>query len=96
MSEVDVMSAWHGLKFEDYTKLKEYNIMFCNFLLCITSILITVPFVEQLEKYCCRLPKEHYIKIKLTNMFRMIENAQTSFALLTGNFHNSNLHELLE
>ena len=46
-----------------------------------------VPLTEQIEKYCCGLPKElrnYCTKIKVTTLTQLIENAKTGNALLLG------------
>ena len=46
-----------------------------------------VPLTEQIEKYCCGLPKElrnYCTKTKVTTLAQLIENANTGNALLLG------------
>ena len=59
-------------------------------MLCYLLLLIEirqVPLVEQVETFCCGLPKElrdYCIKKRVESMTQMIEIAQTGYALLTG------------
>ena len=83
--EVDVITAWHKLDCRDCNDLEEYNQKFWDVLLPVTSFRY-VPFVEQVEKYTCGLPKElrnYCIKQKASSLTQLIENAQTGYAMLT-------------
>ena len=66
--------------------LEDYNKKFWKALLPVTSYRI-VPLTEQIEKYCCGLPKElrnYCTKTKVTTLTQLIENANTGNALLLG------------
>ena len=81
--EVDVMTAWHKLDAANCNNSEEYNKKFWDALLPVTSYR-TVPLSEQIEKYCCGLPKEirdYCIKTNVANMTQMIENANMANAL---------------
>ncbi|MCO5563833.1 hypothetical protein L7F22_017482 [Adiantum nelumboides] len=83
--EVDVITAWHKLDCRDCNDLEENNQKFWDVLLPVTSFRY-VPFVEQVEKYTCGLPKElrnYCIKTKASSLNQLIENAQTGYAMLT-------------
>ena len=84
--EVDVMSAWHSLDATKCKDLEDYNRKFWKALLPVTSYRV-VPLAEQIEKYCCGLPKElrnYCTKTKVTTLTQLIENANTGNALLLG------------
>ena len=84
--EVDVMSAWHSLDASKCKDLEDYNRKFWKALLPVTSYSV-VPLTEQIEKYCCGLPKElinYCTKTKVTTLTQLIENANTGNALLLG------------
>ena len=64
----------------------EYNKKFWDALLPVTSYM-NVSLAEQIEKYCCDLPKEirdYCIKTNVSNMTQLIENANMANALLQG------------
>ncbi|MCO5564890.1 hypothetical protein L7F22_018558 [Adiantum nelumboides] len=50
--EVDVMTAWNQLSSVNCESLEEYNQMFWNAFLPVSSFKM-VPLTEQVEKYCC-------------------------------------------
>ena len=84
--EVDVITAWHQLDSRDCHNLEEYNKKFWDAFLPVTSFR-HVPFVEQVEKYTCGLPKElrdYCIKTRVSNLTQLMERAQTGYAMLTG------------
>ncbi|MCO5576552.1 hypothetical protein L7F22_030364 [Adiantum nelumboides] len=54
--EVDVMIAWNQLSAMNGESLEEYNAKFLDALLPVSSFKV-VPLAEQIEKYCCGLPK---------------------------------------
>ena len=84
--EVEVMSEWHNLDATKCKDLDDYNKKFWKALLPVTSYRV-VPLTEQIEKYCCGLPKElrnYCTKTKVTTLTQLIENANTGNALLLG------------
>ena len=84
--EVDVITAWRGLSSRDCPTLEVYVKKFWDALLPIASYR-QVPLIEQVETFCCGLPKElrdYCIKKRVESMTQMIEIAQTGYTLLTG------------
>ena len=84
--EVDTNTAWRSLSSRDCSTLDKYTKNFWDALLPIASFR-QVPLVEQVETFCCGLPKElrdYCIKKRVDSMTHMIEIAQTGYALLTG------------
>ncbi|MCO5603050.1 hypothetical protein L7F22_057193 [Adiantum nelumboides] len=84
--EVDVMAEWHQLSAASCRDLEEYNHKFWKALLPVTSYKF-VPLTEQIEKYCCGLPKKlrNYVtKTKVTNLTQLIEVANTGYGMLKG------------
>lgn len=84
--EVDVLTAWHSLTSASCRILKEYKEKFWCALVPVSSYRI-VTLTEQVEKYCCGLPKEirdYCTKSTVTNMSQLTENAATADALLHG------------
>ncbi|MCO5558673.1 hypothetical protein L7F22_012259 [Adiantum nelumboides] len=55
--EVDVMTAWNQLSSVNCENLEEYNQMFWNAFLPVSSFKM-VPLTEQVEKYCCALRRD--------------------------------------
>ena len=83
---MDVITAWRGLSSRDCPTLEVYVKKFWDALLPIASYR-QVPLIEQVETFCCGLPKElrdYCIKKRVESMTQMIEIAQTGYALLTG------------
>ncbi|MCO5566335.1 hypothetical protein L7F22_020012 [Adiantum nelumboides] len=84
--EVDVMTAWNQLSFVNCESLEEYNQMFWNAFLPVSSFKM-VPLTEQVEKYCCGLPKgirDYCTKTSVMNMTQLIENAMVADNLVRG------------
>ncbi|MCO5579289.1 hypothetical protein L7F22_033143 [Adiantum nelumboides] len=84
--EVDVMTAWNQLSSLNCESLEEYNQMFWNAFLPISSFKM-VPLTEQVEKYCCGLPKgirDYCTKTSVMNMTQLIENAMVADNLVRG------------
>ncbi|MCO5571927.1 hypothetical protein L7F22_025678 [Adiantum nelumboides] len=84
--EADVMTEWHQLNAASCKNLDDYNRKFWKALLPITSYRF-VPLTEQIEKYCCGLPKglrKYCSKTKVTTLTQLIEVANTGNGLLKG------------
>ncbi|MCO5598074.1 hypothetical protein L7F22_052164 [Adiantum nelumboides] len=84
--EVDVMTAWNQLSSVNCKSLEEYNQMFWNAFLPVSSFKM-VPLTEQVEKYCCGLPKgirDYCTKTSVMNMTQLIENAMVADNLVRG------------
>ncbi|MCO5602619.1 hypothetical protein L7F22_056753 [Adiantum nelumboides] len=84
--EVDVMTAWNHLSSVNCEILEEYNQMFWNAFLPVSSFKM-VPLTEQVEKYCCGLPKgirDYCTKTSVMNMTQLIENAMVADNLVRG------------
>ncbi|MCO5571715.1 hypothetical protein L7F22_025462 [Adiantum nelumboides] len=84
--EVDVMTAWNQLSSVNRECLEEYNQMFWNAFLPVNSFKM-VPLTEQVEKYCCGLPKgirDYCTKTSVMNMTQLIENAMVADNLVRG------------
>ncbi|MCO5548368.1 hypothetical protein L7F22_001825 [Adiantum nelumboides] len=84
--EADVMTEWHQLSAASCKNLDDYNRKFCKALLPVTSYRF-VPLTEQIEKYCCGLPKglrKYCTKTKVTTLTQLIEVANTGNGLLKG------------
>ncbi|MCO5576412.1 hypothetical protein L7F22_030222 [Adiantum nelumboides] len=84
--EVDVMTAWNQLSSVNCESLEEYNQMFWNAFLPVSSFKM-VPLTEQVEKYCCGLPKgirDYCTKSNVMNMTQLIENAMVADNLVRG------------
>ncbi|MCO5576745.1 hypothetical protein L7F22_030563 [Adiantum nelumboides] len=76
--EVDVMTAWNRLSAINCESLEEYNAKFWDALLPVSSFKM-VPLAEQIEKYCCGLPKgikKYCTKTSVMNMAQLMENAE--------------------
>ncbi|MCO5570816.1 hypothetical protein L7F22_024544 [Adiantum nelumboides] len=84
--EVDVMTAWNQLNSVNCESLEEYNLMFWNAFLSVSSFKM-VPLTEQVEKYCCGLLKgirDYCTKTSVMNMTQLIENAMVADNLVRG------------
>ncbi|MCO5577844.1 hypothetical protein L7F22_031679 [Adiantum nelumboides] len=84
--EVDVMTAWNQLSAINCESLEEYNAKFWDALLPVISFKI-VPLAEQIEKYCCGLPKgikKFCTKTSVMNMAQLMENAEVADDLIHG------------
>ncbi|MCO5614199.1 hypothetical protein L7F22_068479 [Adiantum nelumboides] len=84
--EVDVMTAWNQLSAINCESLEEYNAKFWDALLPVSSFKI-VPLAEQIEKYCCGLPKgikKYCTKTSVMNMAQLMENAEVADDLIHG------------
>ncbi|MCO5613336.1 hypothetical protein L7F22_067612 [Adiantum nelumboides] len=84
--EVDVMTAWNQLSAINCESLEEYNAKFWDALLPVSSFKI-VPLAEQIEKYCCGLPKgikKYCTKTSVMNMAQLMENAEVADDLIQG------------
>ncbi|MCO5558511.1 hypothetical protein L7F22_012096 [Adiantum nelumboides] len=84
--EADVMTEWHQLNAASCKNLDDYNRKFWKDLLPVTSYRF-VPLTEQIEKYCCGLPKglrKYCMKTKVTTLTQLIEVANTGNGLLKG------------
>ncbi|MCO5596399.1 hypothetical protein L7F22_050460 [Adiantum nelumboides] len=84
--EADVMTEWHQLNAASCKNLDDYNRKFWKALLPVTSYRF-VPLTEQIEKYCCGLPKglrKYCTKTKVTTLTQLIEVANTGNGLLKG------------
>ncbi|MCO5585690.1 hypothetical protein L7F22_039626 [Adiantum nelumboides] len=84
--EEDVMTEWHQLNAASCKNLDDYNRKFWKALLPVTSYRF-VPLTEQIEKYCCGLPKglrKYCTKTKVTTLTQLIEVANTGNGLLKG------------
>ncbi|MCO5560645.1 hypothetical protein L7F22_014262 [Adiantum nelumboides] len=80
------MIAWNQLSSVNCESLEEYNQMFWNAFLPISSFKM-VPLTEQVEKYCCGLPKgirDYCTKTSVMNMTQLIENAMVADNLVRG------------
>ncbi|MCO5573582.1 hypothetical protein L7F22_027354 [Adiantum nelumboides] len=90
--EVDVMTAWNQLSSVNCESLEEYNQMFWNAFLPVSSFKM-VPLTEQVEKYCCGLPKgirDYCTKTNVMNMTQLIENAKVADNLVRGKAEGKN------
>ncbi|MCO5551821.1 hypothetical protein L7F22_005324 [Adiantum nelumboides] len=90
--EADVMTEWHQLSAASCKNLDDYNRKFWKALLPITSYRF-VPLTEQIEKYCCGLPKglrKYYTKTKVTTLTQLMEVANTGNGLLKGEDYEFN------
>ena len=66
--------------------LEKYNQKFWDAFLPVASFRM-VTLQEQLEKYCCGLPKQlkrYCIKIRACNIQEMMEHAQNGYDLISG------------
>ncbi|MCO5567469.1 hypothetical protein L7F22_021161 [Adiantum nelumboides] len=84
--EVDVMIAWNQLSAINCESLEEYNAKFWVALLPASSFKM-VPLAEQIEKYCCGLPKgikKYCTKTSVMNMAQLMENAKVADDLIQG------------
>ena len=84
--DVDTITAWRSLSSTDCLTLEEYTKKFWDALLLIASFK-SIPLVEQVETFCCRLPKElpdYCIKKRVESMTQMVEIAQIGYTFLTG------------
>ncbi|MCO5577777.1 hypothetical protein L7F22_031611 [Adiantum nelumboides] len=84
--EASVMTEWHQLNVASWKNLDDYNRKFWKALLPITSYRF-VPLTEQIENFCCGLPKglkKHCTKTKVTTLTQLIEVANTGNGLLKG------------
>ncbi|MCO5547701.1 hypothetical protein L7F22_001152 [Adiantum nelumboides] len=84
--EVDVMTAWNQLSAIICESLEEYNAKFWDALLPVSSFKM-VPLAEQIEKYCCGLPKgikKYCMKTSVMNMAQLMENAEVADDLIQG------------
>ncbi|MCO5549134.1 hypothetical protein L7F22_002600 [Adiantum nelumboides] len=84
--EVDVMTAWNQLSAINCDSLEEYNAKLWYALLPVSSFKM-VPLAEQIEKYCCGLPKgikKYCTKTSVLNMAQLIENAGVADDLIQG------------
>ncbi|MCO5590461.1 hypothetical protein L7F22_044431 [Adiantum nelumboides] len=84
--EVDVMTAWNQLSAINCESLEEYNAKFWDALLPESSFKM-VPLAEQIEKYCCGLPKgikKYCTKTSVMNMAQLMENAEVADDLIQG------------
>ncbi|MCO5594529.1 hypothetical protein L7F22_048561 [Adiantum nelumboides] len=82
--EANVMTEWHQLNAASCKNLDDYNRKFWKALLPVTSYRF-VPLTEQIEKYCCGLPKglrKYCTKTKVTTLTQLIEVANTGNGLL--------------
>ncbi|MCO5571324.1 hypothetical protein L7F22_025062 [Adiantum nelumboides] len=73
--EADVMTEWHQLNVASCKNLDDYNRKFWKALLPVTSYRF-VPLTEQIEKYCCGLPKglrKYCTKTKVTTLTQLID-----------------------
>ncbi|MCO5580416.1 hypothetical protein L7F22_034282 [Adiantum nelumboides] len=84
--EVDVMIAWNQLSAINCESLEEYNAKFWDALLPV-NIFKIVPLAEQIEKYCCGLPKgikKYCTKTSVMNMAQLMENVEVADDLIRG------------
>ncbi|MCO5600513.1 hypothetical protein L7F22_054626 [Adiantum nelumboides] len=84
--EVDVMTAWNQLSANNCESLEEYNAKFWDALLPVSSFKM-IPLAEQIEKYCCGLPKgikKYCTKTSVMNMAQLMENAEVVDDLIQG------------
>ena len=82
--EVDVTMDWSNLNSQDSVNLGEYVKRFWKTLHACNSFCL-VPLVEQIETFCCGLPKElrnYCIKNKVQNMTQMVKIAQIGYSVL--------------
>ncbi|RXY71357.1 hypothetical protein DD581_34565 [Klebsiella pneumoniae] len=80
------MTEWHQLNAATCKNLDDYNRKFWKALLPVTSYRF-VPLTEQIEKYCCGLPKglrKYCTKTKVTTLTQLIEVANNGNGLLKG------------
>ncbi|MCO5572890.1 hypothetical protein L7F22_026651 [Adiantum nelumboides] len=72
--EADVMTEWHQLNAATSKNLDDFNRKFWKALLPVTSYRF-VPLTEQIEKYCCGLPKglrKYCTKTKVITLTQLI------------------------
>ena len=84
--EVDVVTAWKTLSSKNCITLDEYVNRFCEALHAYNAFRLVTLF-EQVETFCCGLPKElrdYCIKNKVQSMTKMVEIAQTGYDLCIG------------
>ncbi|MCO5548592.1 hypothetical protein L7F22_002052 [Adiantum nelumboides] len=84
--EVDVMTAWNQMSANNCESLEEYNAKFWDAFLPVSSFKM-VPLAEQIEKYCCGLPKgikKYCTKTSVMNMAQLMENAEVANDLIQG------------
>ena len=85
--------AWNQSDSTKCNSLEEYNKMFSKTLLPVTSSR-HVPLSEQIEKYCCGLPKDlrdYVTKTTCRNLAQLFENASVAINLQKGAaFHVKN------
>ncbi|MCO5610284.1 hypothetical protein L7F22_064520 [Adiantum nelumboides] len=82
--EADVMTEWHQLNAATCKNLDDFNRKFWKVLLPVTSNRF-VSLTEQIEKYCCGLPKglrKYSTKTKVTTLTQLIEVANTGNGFL--------------
>ncbi|MCO5568121.1 hypothetical protein L7F22_021817 [Adiantum nelumboides] len=80
------MTAWNQLSAINCESLEEYNAKFWDALLPVSSFKM-VPLAEQIEKYCCGLPKgikKYCTKTSVMNMAQLMENAEVADDLIQG------------
>ncbi|MCO5570686.1 hypothetical protein L7F22_024413 [Adiantum nelumboides] len=78
--------TWHQHNTANGKNLDDYNWKFWKALLLVISYRF-VPLTEQIEKYCCGLPKglrKYCTKTKVTTLTQLIEVANTGNGLLKG------------
>ncbi|MCO5573307.1 hypothetical protein L7F22_027076 [Adiantum nelumboides] len=84
--EVDAMIVWNQLSAVNCESLEEYNAKFWDALLPVSSFKM-VTLAEQIEKYCCGLPKgikKYCMKTSVMNMAQLMENAEVADDLIQG------------
>ncbi|MCO5594657.1 hypothetical protein L7F22_048690 [Adiantum nelumboides] len=82
--EIDVMTAWNQLSAVNCESLEECNAKVWDALLPMSSFKI-VPLAEQIEKYCCGLPKgikKYCTKTSVMNMAQLMENAKVKWLMI--------------
>ncbi|MCO5602145.1 hypothetical protein L7F22_056273 [Adiantum nelumboides] len=80
------MTAWNQLSAINCESLEEYNAKLWDALLPVSSFKV-VPLAEQIEKYCCGLPKgikKYCTKTSVMNMAQLMENAEVADDLIQG------------
>ncbi|MCO5598978.1 hypothetical protein L7F22_053077 [Adiantum nelumboides] len=84
--EVDVLTAWNQLSAVTCEYLEEYNAKFWDALLPVSSFKM-VTLEEQIEKYCCGLPKgikKYCTKTSVMHMAQLMENAEVADDMIQG------------
>ncbi|MCO5592854.1 hypothetical protein L7F22_046858 [Adiantum nelumboides] len=76
---------WNQLSAINCESLEEYNAKFWDALLPVSSFKM-VPLAEQIEKYCCGLPKgiKNCTKTSVVNMAQLMVNAEVADDLIQG------------